>query len=132
VTPLALLLQLSGLSQREAAELLGVSPASIDKMARGTRPTPAGVLRDLQALVAMQQRAAGEALERIEAAGDAVVEIGYPADDHEAQALGWPCIGAWRGMAARVIAAVPDPGRIAIFPRGSTPATAAAADRHGR
>lgn len=131
MTPFALLLQLSGLSQREAAELLGVAPASIDKMARGTRPTPAGVLRDLQGLVAMQQRTAGEALDRIEAADDAAIEIGYPADDHEARALGWPCVGAWRGMAARVIAAVRDPARVAIFPRGSTPATAAAADKHG-
>ncbi|WP_209015613.1 hypothetical protein, partial [Roseibium sp. RKSG952] len=37
------------------------------------------------------------------------IEIGYPADDHEAQSLGWPCVGAWRGMAARVVAEAPCP-----------------------
>lgn len=57
------------------------------------------------------------------------IEIGYPADDHEAQSLGWPCVEAWAAMAARVLAA--SDTRIRLVPRGSTPGTAAAADAHG-
>ena len=52
------------------------------------------------------------------------IEIGYPADDHEARALGLPCVGAWRAMAARVVARLERP--VVLVPRGSTPATAAA------
>lgn len=65
------------------------------------------------------------------------IEIGYPVDDHEANELGFPCIGAWRQMAGRLIDELMliddafDPARIVFVPRGSTPATAAAADAHG-
>ena len=64
------------------------------------------------------------------------IEIGYPADDHEARQLGLPCTGAWRQMLARLIDELMimdpefDPIRIRLVPRGSTPATAGAADIH--
>jgi len=45
----------------------------------------------------------------------------------EASALGWPCVGAWRLMAARVVAGAPVP--IALVPRGTTPAAATASRR---
>lgn len=130
MTAFALLLQLSSLSQREAATLLGVSPSSVDKMARGIRSTPPGVLAEMQRLIDRQWTAAAEALALI-AAGEADrIEISYPTDDHEAQSLGWPCVGAWRGMAARVVAGAPNASRLDLVPRGSTPATAAASDIH--
>lgn len=130
MTPFALLLHLSGLSQREAAALLRVSSSSVDKMARGIRSTPPGVLAEMQRLTDRQQAAAVEALALIASSAADRIEIGHPTDDHEAQALGWPCVGAWRGMAARVVAGAPDASRLDLVPRGSTPATAAASDIH--
>jgi transcriptional regulator with XRE-family HTH domain len=133
MTPLTLLLSLSGLSQREAAEFLSVSASSVDKMSRGTRSTPPGIIDEMKLLIAAQDRAAAEALAEIKKIRRAknppdAIEIGYPADDHEARALGWPCVGAWCGMAARVVAGSSVQAR--LVPRGSTPATAAAADAH--
>lgn len=130
MTPFALLLQASGLSQREAAAFLGISPAMIDKMSRGTRATPAGVMEEMRALIARQAEEADEALDMIDRMGASQVEIGYPSDDHEAQALGWPCVGAWRAMAARIVAEAGRP--VILAPRGSTVGAAKAADVAGR
>lgn len=129
MTPFALLLQISGLSQREAADYLSASPSSIDKMARGARSCPAGIITEMRDLIERQDAAAEEALRLIEARSPPEIEIGYPVDDYEAQALGWPCIGAWRGMAARIVASVDAP--VTLAPRGATPGTARAADEHG-
>ncbi|MDQ0507440.1 hypothetical protein [Xanthobacter agilis] len=129
MTPFGLLLQLSGLSQREAGAFLVISPSMIDKMTRGTRAASAGVMREMRDLIERQDEAAAQAIAQIAHMGPSEIELGYPADDHEAQALGWPCVGAWRGMAARVIAATTAP--ITLVPRGATAGTAAAADRHG-
>lgn len=130
MTPLTLLLQVAGLSQREASALLRISADMIDKMSRGTRATPPGVMMEIRALIARQADEADRALDMIDSMGPSEVEIGYPVDDHEAQALGWPCVGAWRGMAARVVA---EAGRTVILvPRGSTRGTARAADETGR
>jgi hypothetical protein len=57
-----------------------------------------------------------------------MIEIGLAADDHEAQALGWPCVGAQEAMLGLVVARCRRPVR--IVPRGSTVATAAATDAH--
>lgn len=129
MTPFGLLLQISGLSQREAAHFLSASPSSIDKMARGARSCPDGIITEMRSLIERQEVAADEALRLIEDQPPPEIEIGYPADDHEAQSLGWPCVGAWRGMAARIVASVDVP--VTLVPRGSTPATARAADAHG-
>ncbi|ADZ70120.1 hypothetical protein [Polymorphum gilvum] len=125
MTPFTLLLQLSGLSQREAADFLGASPSSVDKWARGARTAPDGVLDELRDLIDRQVEAAGQALDLIEEKKMDRVEIGFPAGDDEARALGWPCVGAWKGMAARVVAESGLPTD--LVPRGSTVATAAAA-----
>lgn len=126
MTPFSLLLRLSGLSQREAAFVLNASASSIDKMARGVRSTPQGVIAELRDLIAKQERATDEALDVLDKMGADVIELGYPADNHEAQSLGWPCVGAWAGMAARVIAGTDLP--VDLVPRGSTLATAGASD----
>ena len=64
-------------------------------------------------------------------AGDAPpdrIEIGLAADDAEARQIGWPCVGAQAAMLGIVAAHVD----VVIVPRGSTPATAAAADEADR
>lgn len=122
MTPFALLLRLSGLSHREAAAFLGVSPSSIDKMARGVRSTPAGIIEDMRELI--DRQAADATLDLIYDKVSDEIELGYPADDHEARTLGWPCVGAWTGWAARIVAEADVPVR--LVPRGSTVVTAAA------
>jgi len=130
MTPFALLLQISGLSQREAANFLRISPAMVDKMSRGVRATPRGVLTELRGLIERQEKAADTALQIIEDSAPPEIDIGYPVDDREAQARGWPCVGAWRGMAARVVAAVDAP--VLLVPAGAAVGTAAASDKAGR
>ncbi|MGO1079712.1 hypothetical protein [Inquilinus sp. CA228] len=134
VTPFALLVQRGGLSQREAAAYLDLSASSIDKMARGVRTAPSGVLADLRALIARIDRAAAEALaEILRAPSGAEVEIGYAVDDEEAMSLDWPCVGAHLAVLREIVAGAPDHVVIRLVPRGSTPATAAATDaREGR
>jgi hypothetical protein len=132
MTPAALLISLAGLSQREASEFLKVRLDTVKSWSRANKPALAspGILAELRALIAKQDRAAREALKIIRARKPAPdeIEIGYPADDYEAKSLGWPCIGAWAGMAARVVAEIDVP--VILSPRGSTAATAAAIDAH--
>ena len=127
MTPFALLASLSGFSYREAAEFLAVRPDTVQSWATGRRECPAGPLGELRGLIAAQERAAAEAVKVLRASGTDEIELGYPADDFEARALGWPCVGAWGAMAARVISAASVPVR--IVPRGSTLATAAGISR---
>ncbi|HQF31786.1 MAG TPA: hypothetical protein PLJ34_10105, partial [Hyphomicrobiales bacterium] len=54
------------------------------------------------------------------------VELGLSSDDHEAQSIGWPCVGAHAAVLGLVAARVDVP--LAIVPRGSTIATAGASD----
>lgn len=135
MTLFAILCALAGLSQHEAGDLCGVRHDSARQWATGRRTAPPATINELRALIVRQEHAASEAVAQIawlsksHSAPD-VIELGYPADDHEAQSLGWPCVGAWSAMAARVIAAAP--AKIVLVPRGSTPGTAAAADAHGR
>lgn len=130
MTTFGLLLTLSGLSQREAATFLDISLSMIEKMARGTRSAPESVIGEMQRLIERQENAAAQAISRITSMDPTEVEIGYPADDHEAQALGWPCVGAWQAMAARVVARTGI--KVLLVPRGSTVGTARAADAAGR
>lgn len=51
-------------------------------------------------------------------------------DDAEAQSIGWPCVGAQAAALGVGAALIDNP--VTIVPRGSTAATAAAADRHDR
>ena len=54
------------------------------------------------------------------------IELGYAVDDAEAQSMGWPCASAqWASLG--IIAAGTD-RHITLVPRGTTVATAAAAD----
>jgi hypothetical protein len=127
----ALLTHFSGLSLREAADFHHVRLDTVKSWSVGRRRAPAAVLDELRALIVRQEQGAAEALKQISELIDEhgepdEIEIGYPADDHEAHSLGWPCVGAWRAMAARVVAK--SPSAVKLVPRGSTPVTAAAAD----
>lgn len=129
MTPFSILRQACGLSQREAAELLGVRLPTV-KQWDTTRQAPDGAIADLRGLYATIRRAADEAFDSMRQVPiGAEIEIGYPADDHEARALGFPCVGAWRAMCGTAVARLPH--RIVLVPRGSTPGTAAAMQSHG-
>lgn len=130
ITPLALLLDRCGLSHREAASFCSVRVDTVKSWSSGRNPTPPGVIAELRKLYAHQLLSAQEALTMIAAAPpSAEIELGLSADDHEAQALGWPCVGAQAAMLGMVVARAGRPVR--IVPRGSTPGTAAAAQAHG-
>ena len=113
MTPFALLAALAGLSHREASELLSVRLDTVKSWSSGRNRCPPGALAELKRLIARQERAAREALAMIERGKPAEIELGYLADDDEARTLGWPCIGAWGAMAARVIAGSPAPVSLA-------------------
>jgi len=125
VTPYALLLQLCGLSHREAAEFHGVRPDTVSSWASGRHRAPPGALDELRELHGLIRKMANGAVSTIrEAKGARDIEIGYPADDAEARALGMPCVGAWRASMALVVARIAEP--IRLVPRGSTLASATA------
>ena len=113
MTPIALLISLAGLSQREASEFLGVRIDTVQSWHRKSNPpTPRqGVIDELRALITRQEALADAALADIIMMTPMpdMIEMGFPTDDHEAQILGWPNIGAWAGMAARIVAASPIP-----------------------
>ena len=129
MTPFAALSTLAGLTLHEAGDLCGVRHDSARQWATGRRTAPPGAIDRLRDLIATQERVATQTLAQIVALAQqhgapAEIEIGYPADDYEAQSLGFPCVGAWAAMAARVIAAAPV--SVVLTPRGSTVAPAAA------
>lgn len=127
-----LLIEACGLSHREAAEFLGVR---IDTVGSWYRSPPKsarpGVLAELRALHAAQRRAAANmiraARQQVKALGTPdAIELAIASDDYEARQRGWPCVGAQRQMYAMVAARLDYP--FMLVPRGSTTATAAAAD----
>lgn len=131
MTLFKLLCDRCGLSHGGAADFLGVRVDTVKSWSAGRNPTPAGVIDALRALYRKIERAAGEVVSLAEArikAGEApaVLELGLASDDEEARSLGWPCVGAQ--AAALGIAAARLDLPVRIVPRGSTPATAAAAD----
>ena len=126
-----ILRDLAGLSLREASDLHRVRLDTVKSWSSGRNGAPDAVIADLRGLIEKQERASREAIAQIEQVRSqhpaAEIELGYPTDDHEAQGLGWPCVGAWRAMAARVVvAAMP----VRLVPRGSSLATAAAIEAH--
>lgn len=130
-TPFSLLLQLSGISHRDAADFLAVRLDTVKSWSSGRNKCPDGAITDMRRLIAGQERTAAEALAQIaqlqtDHGSPDAIEFGEPLDDDDAQSIGWPCVGAWRGMAARVVANAPPEVQIRIVQRGSTLATQAA------
>ncbi|MCV6548541.1 MAG: hypothetical protein OIF56_14885 [Cohaesibacter sp.] len=127
MTPFSTILSISSLSQREAANFLAVSTSIVDKWSRGVRTPRPEVIREMTNLVQKQQETARQMLKIVNENEMEAIELGFPTNDHEAQCLGWPCVGAWKGMAGRFIADCTKP--VNLVPRGSTPAAAAARDQ---
>ncbi len=131
MTPYALLLQSCGLSQSEAAEFHGVRLDTIKSWNSGRAPARPGAIAELRALYAQIVVAAENALGALrDVAGAAEIEIGYPADNDEARALGFPCVGAWRAMCGLVIVKLDQSPR--LVPRGLTRSAASAIAAHNR
>lgn len=129
MTPGALLIDRCGLSQREAATFLGVGLDAVKSWSIGRNRMSPAVQETLRDLYRRIERAAGETLIMLDAApGDAEIELGFVADDAEAQDIGWPCVGAQRAMLGIVLARARRPVR--LVPRGSTVATAGAIAAH--
>jgi hypothetical protein len=131
MNPYSVLISYAGLSHREASDFHKVRLDTVKSWSSGRNRAPEGAIDELIDLINRQEQLAEAALLRIHAlaaenGAPEFVELGYPADDYEARSIGWPCVGAWRAMAARVIAKSTHPVR--LVPRGSTPATAAAID----
>lgn len=132
----AALLAVCGLSQREAAELHRSRIDTVKSWCAGRNRAPLGVLAELVDLHRRQRRAADEAaaeIARVAAADGApeMIELGLVSDDEEARSLGWPCASAQAIVVGMTAAAALERGfKVALVPRGSTPATAAAADAH--
>jgi len=123
----ALLLARCGLSHGEAADFHQARLDTIKSWSTGRRQAPAGAIAELRALYAQIERAAGEILATIAEHPDAdIIELGLASDDHEAQGLGWPCVGAQAAMLG--IVAARSTGPVVIVPRGSTYSSAAAAE----
>ena len=95
-TPFDLLRATCGLSQREAADMLGVRLDTVKNWSIGRRNPPEAVLADLAAL-AMRVDQEAKAVK-----GSA--DVGAAGTDQEAQSMGWPCVGAQHAFAGRVIA----------------------------
>ncbi|MBB2158098.1 hypothetical protein HLH33_17650 [Gluconacetobacter diazotrophicus] len=137
-TLFSLLVQVCGLSHREAAEMLKVRHDTVKSWSSGRNRTPDTVLEELVALAARIEKAATEALAQIETAAvqhgvPAEIELGIASDDAEAQSIGWPCVGAQSACLALVVARGMKRGyRFRVTPRGATVATAAATDAHER
>lgn len=139
VTLFSLLTHVCGLSQREVATTLRVRLDTAKSWATGRRQAPPEALDELVALAVRIETAANEALAQIETAAAqhgapaAEIELGVASDDAEAQSIGWPCVGAQSACLALVVARGMKRGyRFRVTPRGSTVATAAAADAHER
>lgn len=104
-TPFSLLLQLSLMSQAEAAEYLKVRPDTVQKWVSGRDPCPPGVIEDIQELIDVQQIMADK------------TDPANPLIELQPNGLKlWGTLGAWRGYAARVIADAPHGAEIVIKP----------------
>ena len=125
------ILKLSGLSIKEASNFLGVRVDTVKSWSTGRNNPKQGVFDQLHELLITQETAAGEVVKIWEDLGQPEKwELGYAADDYEAQSLGWPSARAQMAAFARVWEMLHDDCELILSPRGSTLATAAAADAH--
>ncbi|MFN7305714.1 MAG: hypothetical protein ACK5TQ_03935 [Acetobacteraceae bacterium] len=129
MTPYRLLLSRVGLSQADAATLHQVRLDTIKSWCAGRARAPVGVIAELRTLYKRQKTAAAEALQMVaERPEVSQIELGYAVDDHEAEGMGWPCAAAQWATLGMVVAACDR--SVSLVPRGTTVATAAAADQH--
>ena len=109
ITTYALLLNRCGLSHREAAAIHGVRLDTVKSWATGRNRAAAGAIAELRALFAQIENVANESavqfgiLQAAHGAPDAV-DLALARDDQEAQALGWPCVGAHAAVIGTIAA----------------------------
>lgn len=134
-----LLAQDCGLTMTEAADFLGVRLDTAKNWWVGRRNCPDSVLSELLTLSARQDQAAKEAFIAMAAllkksGAPDTIELGIATDDEDAQRLGFPTAGAHGAVLRRLLLMLPKEvaAKVKIVPRGSTSATAAAADAHGK
>ncbi len=132
-----ILIDTAGLSLSQASHFLDAREDSVMSWSSGRRGTPDGVIDELLDLVTRQrlaaQHGADTIIKKIKKHGlSAAVEIGISADDHEAQSLGWPTVSVHGAVIGMMLSSLPAhiARRAVIVPRGSTAATAKAADQH--
>jgi len=116
MTAIRALNALAGLSIRESAAFLDARVDTVEAWSRGKNPTPPGVIDELRTLIAKQEAAAAAALAAIPSPSPDGIELRLASDDVEAQALGWPCVGAHRAVLARVAAGAHKGVRVLISP----------------
>ena len=91
-----------GLSQSEAAAFLKVSVNTVKSWSAGRNPVAPGAWDELFELSDRQEHAAQNMMDEWEEAGQpSDVELGLASDNHEAQSLGWPSVGAQLAVFAR-------------------------------
>lgn len=87
-------------------------------------------MQELAALIVKQGEAADQVDDLVASRSEQpeIIELGVASDDHEAQTLGWPTATA-HAMTLAIVAArlIGDGLTVEIVPRGSTVATAGAA-----
>ena len=110
--------QSCGLTMSEATAFLGVREGTAKDWWLGRRTPKPSVLADLLDLAQHQERAAAETVNVIQHQAKQhgqpeEIELGISADDHEAQSLGWPCVGAHAAVLRRIIESL-DPDISAI------------------
>jgi hypothetical protein len=133
-TTYSAMMNICGLSQREAAAFHNVRFDTIKSWCAGRNRAPDGAIAELRSLYTKIEAAADQLIDLAESMAEQLgergeIELGYAADDAEARSLGWPCVGAQ--LAAIGIAAASIEHRIVLVPRRSTIATAAASNAHG-
>ena len=129
-------MQTAGLTLRSASAFLGTAHANVESWSQDRRPVPATAIAALLALYRSQMhdaaRSAAFLRRQMKTTGwPDWIELGAAADDHEAQLLGWPTAACHHVVLAMTIARLnpPETTTVRIVPRGSTMATAAAADQ---
>lgn len=117
-----------GLSQSEAAAFLSVRPDTVKSWGSGRNAVPEGVWTALHALAVAQDTAAREVAKQAKkaVAGGHEIELSLANDNAEAQALGWPCVGAQLAAFRRAWEMLGPEAKISIVARGSTEASRSA------
>ena len=128
------LLDVSGFTQKGAADFHSVRLDTVKSWCGGRNQAPVGVISALADLIERMSTAIDEAIAQIDEmqtqhGSPQTIELGFCADDFEAEALGWPSASVHSRVIGTIAASATAAGYdVKIAPRGSTPATAAAVD----
>lgn len=135
MTLFRLLISVSGFSHTQAADFLDVRRDTINSWSASRNPTPSGVITELATLISRMQNAVDQTMETIDEqhTEPAIIELGYCADDHEAQSLGWPTASVHARVIGMIASQCIELGHtVEVLPRGTTIATAAAIQSHNK